>query len=92
MENNKDLKNIPWGYELCFNENCELREKCMHYQAYLQKSKEQLSGPAIYPDAWKNGQCRRFNEVKLVRKAWVFTHIYNNVPYHLRAEARRTRW
>ena len=35
MENNKELKNIPWGYELCFNENCELREKCMHYQAYL---------------------------------------------------------
>ena len=24
---------------------------------------------SIYPDAWKSGQCQRFNEAKLVQKA-----------------------
>ena len=83
-----ESKNIPWGYPLCFNEDCPLREKCLHYRAYLLKSAEQLSGPAIYPDAWKSGQCQRYNEVKKVQKAWGFTHIYDNVPHYCRAEAR----
>ena len=90
MKNSNEMKNIPWGYELCFNDNCQLREKCRHYQVYLQKSDERLSGPAVYPDAWKNGQCKHFNEEKIVRKAWGFSQLYKNVPHHLRAEARRS--
>ena len=59
-----ELKNIPSWYKLCFNEACQLRDKCMHYQAYLLKPEDRLGGPAIYPDAWKDGQCQQFNEVK----------------------------
>ena len=65
----------PYGYALCFNEECQLRDTCLHYQAYLLKSADRLGGPAIYPDAWKNGQCQRYNEVRLAKKAWGFTHI-----------------
>ena len=89
MENQLNSKNIPSGYKLCFNEECQLRDRCMHYQAWLLKPETQLGGPAIYPDAWKNGQCLRFNEIKQVTKAWGFTHIYDNVPHYLRSEARR---
>ena len=88
MENQLESKNIPHGYALCFNEDCQLRKKCLHYQAYLLKATDRLGGPAIYPDAWKSGQCRRFNEAKLVRKAWGFTHIYNNVPHRDQTDAR----
>ena len=28
-------KDIPWGYALCFNDACGLKDKCMHYQARL---------------------------------------------------------
>ena len=89
MENQLKLKNIPWGYAVCFNETCQLREKCMHYQAYLLTSDNQSSGHAILPSAWQNGPCRRYNEAKLIKKAWGFTNIYNNVPYYQKAEARR---
>ena len=89
MEKLLESKNIPHGYALCFNEGCQLRDKCLHYQAYLLKPTSILGGPAIYPNAWKDGQCQRFNEAKLVQKAWGFTHIYNNVPHYLAAEARR---
>ena len=89
MEKQLESKNIPYGYKLCFNESCPLRDKCLHYQAYLLKPADRIGGPAIYPDAWKNGQCQRFNEAKQVQKAWGFTHIYDNVPHHLRASARR---
>ncbi|MBQ8990058.1 MAG: hypothetical protein IJ067_10250 [Prevotella sp.] len=89
MEKTLESKNIPWGFELCFNSDCQLRDKCLHYQAYLLKPAEQLSGSAVYPDAWKTGQCQRFREDKLVQKAWGFSKIYRNVPSYLRAEARR---
>ena len=89
MEKPLELKNIPYGYKLCFNDSCQLRDKCMHYQAYLLKPAERLGGPAVYPDAWKSGQCQRFCEVKLVKKAWGFSNVYDNVPHHLRSEARR---
>lgn len=89
MEKQLQNKNIPYGYAVCFNEACQLREKCMHYQAYLLQSKDQLSGHAILPSAWQAGKCQRYCEVKLVKKAWGFTNIYNNVPYYLKAEARQ---
>ena len=89
MEKELEIKDIPSKYKLCFNEACQLRDNYMHYQAYLRKPETVLAGPAIYPDAWKNGQCEHFNEVKIVTKAWGFTRIYNNVPQYLVATARR---
>lgn len=82
-------KIIPWGYERCFNENCQLRDQCLHYQAYLLQSEERLFGPAIYPDAWKDGQCRRFSDAQPQLMAWGFTNLFDNVPPYMRASARR---
>jgi hypothetical protein len=87
MEKQLQRKNIPFGYKLCFNEACQLREKCMHYQAYLLQSKERLSAPAILPSAWQDGQCQCYCEDKMVKKAWGFSNIYNNVPNYQKAEA-----
>ena len=89
MEKELKVKNIPWGYPLCFNEACAEKEKCMHYQARLLMPEERYSGPAVYPVAWKEDKCRCFCEKKLVKKAWGFTKLYNNIPSNLRAEARQ---
>ena len=88
MEKILELKMIPWGYEICFNNDCQLREKCLHYQAGLLMPSDRLSGPAVYPAAWKDGQCQRFREYKLARKAWGFNKLYRNLPRHLKTEAR----
>ena len=90
MKKELEYKNIPYGYEHCFNEDCQLRDKCMHYQAYLLKPDERLVGPTVYPSAWKSGKCLRFSEVKLVQMAWGFSQIYKNVPHYLQTEARRS--
>ena len=88
-EKRLDYKNMPYGYAVCFNETCQLKDACMHYQAYLLQPKDQLSGHAILPSAWQDGKCQRYCEVKLIKKAWGFTNIYKNVPQHLKAQARR---
>jgi len=83
------IKNIPYGYPLCFNDECANKEKCMHYQARLLKLDGRLQGSAVYPTTWQDGECKCFKETKQTKKAWGFTHIYDNVPHYLRAEARR---
>ena len=90
MEKQIQSKDIPFGYQLCFNEECPLRNKCLHYQAYLLKGEDRLGGPAIYPEAWKDGPCQRFNEAKLGQRAWGFSQIYRNVPHYQRALARQS--
>ena len=87
----RELKaeDIPMGYPLCFNSECADKDKCMHYQARLLMPKDRYSGSAVYPTAWEDGKCQCFREKKLVKKAWGFTKLYDNVPHWQRAEARQ---
>ena len=78
-------KDIPKGYPLCFNEECAEKGKCMHYQARLLMPDSRYYGSAVFPLAWKDGKCKCFKEKKLVKKAWGFTKIYDNVPQRQKA-------
>ena len=81
-------QDIPMGYPLCFNDECAKKACCMHYQARLLLPKGIHKGSAIYPTAWKDGECKYFREKRFVKKAWGFTHLYDNVPQRDKAEAR----
>lgn len=83
-------KDIPGGYPLCFNNECAEKGRCMHYQARLLMPKERYTGAAVFPTAWEDGQCRCFREKKLVKKAWGFDRLYDNVPHRQQAEARQS--
>ena len=37
-------KDIPWGYALCFNDACGLKDKCMHHQARLLTAEGRYAG------------------------------------------------
>lgn len=89
---NKELnrKDIPMGYPLCFNNECTKKECCMHYQARLLMPDDRYTGSAVFPTAWQNGACKCFREKRLVRKAWGFSHLYDNVPQRQKAEARHS--
>lgn len=89
MEKELKYENIPWGYSVCFNGDCSLRETCLHYLAGRLLPENRCSGNAIYPMAWKSGTCKSYREKRLVKKAWGFSKLYNNVPYRERAEARQ---
>ena len=85
-----NYKDIPMGYPLCFNSECTKKDSCMHYQARLLLPEGRHYGPAIYPTAWQDGNCNYFREKRLVRKAWGFTKLYDNVPQRQKAEARQS--
>ena len=82
-------KDIPSGYPLCFNSECTEKARCMHYQARLLMPEDCYKGSAVFPTAWQDGKCKCFREKRLVRKAWGFEHLYDNVPQRDKAEARQ---
>ena len=43
-------KDIPWEYALCFNSECENKDKCMHYQARLLMSEDRYYGAGCLSD------------------------------------------
>ena len=82
-------KDIPWGYAQCFNDACNHKDTCMHYQAWLlSNQKNRFIGKAVYPSAWQGGDCRCYCEKKLIKQAWGFEHLYDNVAEYRKAEAR----
>ena len=87
----KELKaeDIPWGYALCFNDACNRKGSCMHYQARLLNVQDRHTGQAVYPTAWQQGECPCYCEKRMVKKAWGFKHLYDNVPKYFKTEARR---
>ena len=89
MEEKKlTYQDVSMGYSLCFNDECSKKACCMHYQARLLMPERRYYGLAVFPTAWQDGNCKCFREKRLVRKAWGFKHLYDNVPQRDKAEAR----
>ena len=89
MEKELNYENIPCGYSVCFNGDCALRETCLHHLAGRLQPENRYSGHAVYPSAWKSGNCRSYREKRLVKKAWGFSKLYDKIPSRDRAEARQ---
>lgn len=80
MEEKKlTYEDVPFGYELCFNDACSHRDECMHYQARLLAPASLKGGPAVYPAAWQGGSCSKYRRKGLVQMAWGFSKIYRNI-------------
>ena len=90
--NNKKLtfSDAPWGYALCFNHDCVLRETCMHYYMGRQAPADVTSGAAIYPSAPKDGTCPHVAKTEKVKFAWGFDGLFKNLPDETTHWARRS--
>lgn len=89
MEERKlSFQDVPWGYHLCFNSKCPKADECLHYQAGLLAPVTMTAGAAIYPAAWKNGDCQHYRMCKPVQLAYGFNNLYRHLPSYLASEAR----
>lgn len=82
------FNDAPWGYTLCFNHECELRDKCMHFYMGKLAPAHLTSGAAIYPSAWKDGNCKHFTKIEKVQFAWGFNGLYKNLSHDQVTKAR----
>ena len=62
--------NVPSNITYCFTEPCPMKNKCIHYLSALYKNEKTDRGDAIFPNALKNGNCKYFAPLRVVKMAW----------------------
>jgi hypothetical protein len=70
---NKENAYNSWDY--CFNQQCPLAQECAHYLSVTYKKPEQTKGYAIYPDAYHDNKCEHFLQLQMMKMAYGFTNI-----------------
>ena len=88
METNESLilDTFPKRYEVCFLENCAVKEDCLHHLYFKLQPVFNTWGDAIFPSAlmpenFINGRCRMFHAKSLVTCYAGFRHIFDEVKH-----------
>ena len=77
------FEEVPYGWALCFNDNCERKDTCLRCQAAqlaaeVARSKTRQA-MCVTPLAYSDGDCSEYVEMATERLAWGFTHFYDHV-------------
>lgn len=76
---NLDFECVPKGYMVCFTAACPLRDECLRFQAAQVMPESIEKGFCVYPTACKDGQCRYFEEARVIQAARGFGDIFHDV-------------
>lgn len=72
-------KGLPYGWTYCFNEQCVIKDECVRFLSTRFLSEKCHSGNAVFPSAWRNGNCQYYEKLRIAKLAWGFDHLYCNV-------------
>ena len=92
LKNAFEYGNVPSCISYCFTEPCPMKDECIHYLAGLYKGDDVEQGHAIFPNALKDGKCKFFAPLRIVKMAWGFDKLFAEVKVKdapvLRSEMR----
>lgn len=80
MSKKFSFKDVPDGYQLCFNSECDKHGECIRFLAGVHLPPVVMGGPAVYPNAWKNGGCPYFKQTRIIYAAWGFRNLFKEIP------------
>jgi len=69
----------PSYWAFCFNTQCPLAKECALQLSVAYKDADYTRGEAVFPDAFKDGKCKHFRQLKLVRMAYGFEGILDEL-------------
>lgn len=70
---------LPSRITYCFQNDCPMKDECLHYQCFSCKSADEKRGYAIFPDALHDGECEYFVQLRIVKTAWGFNSLFSDV-------------
>lgn len=74
------FKEVPEGYHLCFNKECEMHGECIRFLAGEHVPAVLMGGPSVYPNASKDGHCPYFKKTRVIHGAWGFRNLFKGIP------------
>ena len=84
--------NVPSNITYCFTEPCPMKNKCIHYLSGLYKNEKTDRGDAIFPNALKNGNCKYFAPLRVVKMAWGFDKLFAEMRDYLGSKGQYYRY
>lgn len=80
-QTNQDFRNVPKGYQLCFNNNCPQKDNCLRFMVGSNIPEHRGDwGPTIYPNVKINENgCRYYATGQIQRMAWGFNTLFEEV-------------
>lgn len=69
---------LPYGWCYCFNEQCHRKEECIRFLSCRYLSEGETSGKAVYPNAWRSGECKEFCQLHVIKMAWGFDNLFKD--------------
>ena len=76
---NLDWSLVPTTWRQCFYSDCPKHEVCSHYFTGQRVPDGIVSGPAVYPNACKGGNCEFFKELRSINAAYGFDPLFKDV-------------
>ena len=74
------FRNVPVNWQLCFLDDCPVKDKCLRQLVAHHLSDDCTFGPAIYPTMKRGDEgCRLFATSEPQRMAWGFTTLFSEV-------------
>ena len=70
---------VPNGWQLCFCDGCPRHADCLRYVAGQQVPDSLTWGNAVYPSAYRNGNCRHFKQIRVIHAAYGFAPLFREV-------------
>ncbi len=70
---------VPTSWALCFCEGCPRHADCLRYVAGRAVPDNLTWGNAVYPTAYRNGDCRHFRPVRVIHAAYGFRQLFREV-------------
>ena len=71
--------NVPSIITYCFTEPCPMKDKCILYLSALYDKDKKDRGEAIFPNALKDGKCKYFAPLRVVKMAWGFDKLFAEI-------------
>jgi hypothetical protein len=79
MSKKFNFRDVPTGYQLCFNGQCPKRDDCVRFLAGENLPATVMSGPAVYPNALTDDVCPFFKKTQIIHGAWGFRNLYKGI-------------
>ena len=73
------IGNVPVGITYCFQEQCPLKDDCIHYLCSLYKADDVDKGYSVFPNALRDSKCKYFAALRIVKMAWGFDTLFEDV-------------
>ena len=85
MEIPFDFNDVPNGWELCFVNECPMKDQCMRYYAGQHVPPTKMVARTVLPIALQEGECRFFKEIRTIKAVRGWGDFFGSVrrnDYH----------